>query len=185
MPRKSDELKRVTQVTLCVTPNPRVLCVVPIQAEYQLRKKHYCNICGNRSQDVGIKRDMLYSVHQSNPLSPSLAFQDVKLSKVSRFKSHTSNYYSRYSNFPSPQLERKNPLIFHWKFFAKSLNSKRLKEDLMFTPTRQPLYKLNGHIPEAINTDGFAPQFAFQDLAIIGYMGYVCQHCLIAHSGYK
>lgn len=119
-------------------------------------------------------------MHQSNPLPPLLAFQDVNY-EVSRFKSHTPNYYSRYGNFPSPQLERKNPLDLSLEILRKFSEFERLREDLMFTPTRQPWYKLNGHIPEAIHTDGFAPQFAFQDLAIIGYMGYVCQHCLIAH----
>ena len=145
-----------------------------------MRKKHYCHLCGKPFSRRWNKERHVISVHQSNPLSPSLAFQDGNY-EVPRFKSHTSNYYSRYSNFPSPQLQRKNPLDLSLEILRKISEFKRLKEDLLFTPTRQPWYKLNGHIPEAINTDGFAPQFSFQDLAIIGYMGYVCQHCLIAH----
>lgn len=153
----------------------------PYRREYQLRKKHYCHLCGKPFSRRWNKERHITSVHQSNPLSPSFGIQDGNY-EVSKFKSHTSNYYSRYSNFHSPQLQRKNPLDPSLEILRKISEFKRLKEDLLSTPTRQPWYRLKGDIPDTINTNSFAPQFTFQDLGIIGYMGYVCQNCLIAHS---
>jgi hypothetical protein len=100
--------------------------------------------------------------------------------KSSRFNSHTSHHYRPHSNFHAPQLD-KNPLDRSLEILRKIAEIKTLKEEISSMPSRESYHRFNGCSSDANRTFDFLLQPKIEDLEVIGYIGYVCQYCLIAY----
>jgi hypothetical protein len=169
-----------------------------------MRNAYSCHICGepfSRLWNMGrhIKRK-----HRSDLRSISFAFQGMnRVSKFSKFRSHNSNYYSSYSNFRNPSVifsrssflddgsiyeqndaERyanRDPFD-SWLEKLRKSEVKRLTEELSLKPMHRPyLFPYKGAICQPNMADNFQPQLRIEDLEVIGYTGYICKECLLAH----
>lgn len=100
--------------------------------------------------------------------------------KSSRFESHTSLHYRPHSNFHTPQLD-KNPLDRSLEFLRKIAELKTLKEEISSMPSLESHYRFNESSSDANKDFDFLVQPKIEDLEVIGYSGYVCRTCLIAH----
>jgi hypothetical protein len=170
-----------------------------------MRNKHSCHICGEPfSRRWNLERHIKRR-HPSDLGSLLFPFQDTnhQVSKFPKFKSHTPNYYSSYSNsnsssniFPRSSLiedssiyEQTNtqrhistPFDSYLVMLRKTVEFKKLMQELSSTSIRQPhLFPSTGAISQSHIAYSLQPDFRFQDLEIIGYTGYICEECLTAH----
>lgn len=141
-------------------------------------------------------------IHTSDPESLFFPSHDMNY-EISKFKSHNPNYYSSRSTFhntsnifsrlPSllqdrlayqknnPPLQHKNPLDARLEILRKAVEFKRLTEELSFTSIRQRYYIPSNECVNQANTSRSFQLPSFEDLEVVGYKGYVCKECLIAH----
>ena len=112
-------------------------------------------------------------IHLQNPLSPSFVYPGMNY-KASRFKSYTSLAYRPHSNFRAPQLDRS------LGFLHKIAEFKRLKEEISSIPSREVCHGFN-ECSTTTKAFDILQQPKIEDLEVIGYSGYVCRNCLIAH----
>jgi hypothetical protein len=170
-----------------------------------MRNKHSCQICGEPfSRRWNLERHIKRR-HPSDLRSLLFPFQDTNHpeTKSPKFKSHTPNYYSSYSNshnssniFPRSSLiedssiyEQTNTLRhinnpFHscLVMLRKTVEIKKLIQELSSTSIRQPqLFPYTGAFSQSHIAHSLQPEIRIQDLEIIGYKGYICKECLTAH----
>lgn len=143
--------------------------------------------------------------HPSYFQSTAFPFHNMndKVSKFSAFKSHNPNYYNANHNLPNssnvlPQTpfqkdssiyEQTNSMrtvddpIDSWlQNLRRWVEIKRLMGELSFRPMQQPYpFPYYGAISQPNMYQRFQPPFRMGDLEAIGYKGYVCKECLIAH----
>jgi hypothetical protein len=118
-------------------------------------------------------RDM----HQSNSFSMSFPSPGMNL----RFKSSLSST-GAHSNLHSLQSEDKSIFDRPLVMLRKVAELKRLQNEILsMTGSREPYNRFNGYPSGARNASSSLPQPKIEDLVVIGYNGYVCRDCLIAH----
>jgi hypothetical protein len=122
----------------------------------------------------------LRDIHLRNPVSSPFASQRTSY-KASKFKPRTSLHHrSRYNG---------NPIDRSLEFLRKFAEFKQLKEEISSMPRRESYSSFNGlslcfngyPTSEAGKPFSFPLEPKFENLDVIGYNGYVCQNCLIAH----
>ena len=91
------------------------------------------------------------------------------------------NHYMLDFRSASPPVQHKYLLDSSLEILRKFTELKRLKEELSVIPIHQPYLQVNHYPSQPNNAQVSPPEFQMQDLEIIGYMGIVCQSCLIAH----
>ncbi len=144
-----------------------------------MRRKHSCPLCEKKFSRRWNRDRHLCFVHQS--VSPCFSLEDVEQAN-SKFNYGMSRLYdSPNPSFSSFRLQRKDPVDQSLHILHKLAEFKRLTEYIASTPIRRSVNHFAGHSFKSYNDHNTALRTNYGDLEIVGYRGFLCRSCLIAH----